>query len=494
VISDTSAPAPGQSGSGLDTGQGEALTGNCTGAGHDPETARLLHEADRQNRREARRDDAYARREKLPVVGARLSDITPKAVHWLWSQRFARSKVSLIAGDPGLGKSQLAASLAAIVTTGSRWPVDRTRCETGNVILLSAEDDPADTIVPRLQAAGADLTRVETVEAIREFHDDGERQRPINLIDDLDALEDKAHVMGDCALVIIDPISAFLGAGRVDSHNNTDVRGVMQGLQRFAERTGAAVICVSHLSKGKHSDVQQAVMGSVAFVAGPRAAFVICRDDPDSDRRLFLPIKNNIGNDKTGLAFRIESAQIEDGISTSRVVWEAEHVTQSANEIYAEASGGDRTATDEAVEFLEQLLADGPVPAKEAKRQATEAGLTERPLRTARQRLGIKPRKRGFDGAWEWALPVTEAPKLTSNTQDDPKRGGVNLEAGGQLPDALDRHREHLEQALAGTSVSVDQLRAELSDDDLADFEADTPPTVEALRLLATRIDGEARS
>ena len=395
---------PGEAERGADDYKSLEFNGHSTAPHHDAETVRLLSEAQREQERARRRDDAYARRYSLPVVGCRLSTIRPKPVHWLWPDRIARGKVSMIAGNPGLGKSQITASLAAIVTTGGQWPVDRTRCERGAVLLLSAEDDPADTIVPRLQVAGADLDRVETVEAIREITEDGERQRPVSLIDDLDHLEDKAHCMADCALVVIDPISAFLGSGRVDSHNNTDVRGVMQGLQRFAERTQAAVVCVSHLSKGKQAQALMAVMGSLGFVAAARAAYGVFADDSDDGRRMFLPLKNNIGNDRTGLAFRIESATTEDGIASSRVAWEAEPVMRSADSIYQDA-GGEATALDEAIDFLESALAEGQRPVPEVKAEAKAADIAPKTLRRAREKLGIRAERTRFDGGWTWALP-----------------------------------------------------------------------------------------
>ena len=466
-------------GLGSDSLESGAVTTTATPPHHDPETARLLAEAECEQKRSERRQEAYTRRFALPVISYRLSTIRPKHVHWLWPERIARGKVTLAAGNPGLGKSQIAASITAIVTTGGHWPVDRTRCERGSVLLLSAEDDPADTIVPRLQVAGADLERVETIEAIREITEDSERQRALSLIDDLEHLEDKTHAMGDCALVIIDPISAFLGAGRIDSHNNSDVRGVMQGLQRFAERTGAAVLCVSHLSKGKQSQALMAVMGSLGFVAAARAAFGVFADDSEDGRRLFLPLKNNIGDDHTGLAFRIESATTEDGIASSRIAWEAEYISRSADEIYSDTGESDRTATDEAVEFLQQTLASGPMPVKEVKAHAREAGINEKPLRNARCRLGIKPEKTRFDGGWQWGLPAEDgpssAPKMPLPPEGAPYDGQGTLGHRGQLGEdsrAPWTVHDAIKRAIAGRPVAVEDVLTRMSDDDVEDLAA----------------------
>ncbi len=100
------------------------------------------------------------------VTTRRLSDIEAKPVSWLWPGRIARGKLTIIAGNPGLGKSQITASIAAVVTQGGRWPLDRSPCTAGDVLFLSAEDDPADTLRPRLEAAGANLHRVHVVDGV----------------------------------------------------------------------------------------------------------------------------------------------------------------------------------------------------------------------------------------------------------------------------------------------------------------------------------------
>jgi len=144
----------------------------------------------------------------------------------LWPNRIARGKLTIIAGNPGLGKSQVTASIAAVVTTGGQWPVDRSRADIGNVLFLTAEDDPADTLRPRLEAAGANLRRVHIVEGVVAGYtgDGSQRSRTFCLSADLQALETKLAEMKDVALLVVDPITAFLGD--TDSHKNADVRGI----------------------------------------------------------------------------------------------------------------------------------------------------------------------------------------------------------------------------------------------------------------------------
>jgi hypothetical protein len=135
------------------------------------------------------------------------------------------------------------------------------------------------------------------------------------------------------------------------------------------------------------------VTGSLAFVAAARAAYIVAKDQTNPARRLVLPIKNNLGTDETGYAFHVEPAELPGGIRTSRIIWEAERVTLTANEALAPAQA------------MEDLLAAGPMKASDVQREARQAGIGDKPLRMARERLRIRPRKRAFADGWEWALP-----------------------------------------------------------------------------------------
>lgn len=442
------------------------------------------------------------------AIAVRLSSVTARAVDWLWPQKIARGKVSLIAGNPGLGKSQITASLAAIVSVGGAWPVDRTPCRPGNVVFLSAEDDAADTIVPRLEAAGADLTKIHKVEAIKAYNDEGHVLRSPSLLDDMPRLSRLIDRIGGADLVVIDPVTAFLGSGRVDSHNNSDIRGVMLSLQEFASEHHVAVVGVSHLSKGKQSQALMAVMGSIGWVAAARAAFGVFADEDSSGRRrLMLPLKNNLGDDENGLAYSIEPVTLESGIQTSRITWEADAVTKSADDVYVE-DDGTKSAKDEAIEFLRDALANGPRPVAEVKAEAKEADIAPKTLRRARERIGIRATRERFDGAWTWGLPSPSSPPLSQGQDGHDGHDGQDgypvhhahlaqdaqlaHQREGGMTGATRRHREHIDRALVGTRVSVEQLWNELDDDDRADFTADDPPPIEALRALAKRLDSAA--
>lgn len=343
-----------------------------------------------------------------PIRYRTLSDVEMKPIRWLWPDRIARGKVTMIAGHPGLGKSQLTLYMAATVSTGSCWPVTDERCECGSVLLLNAEDDAADTLRPRLEAAGADLKRCFIIDAVCKSKSRGAgTERQFNLQADLKHLEAFLIKHSDVALIVIDPITAYLGDA--DSHNNGDIRGLLASLAEFAARHDIAVVCVSHLNKSAgNNDALMRVTGSVAFVAVSRAAFIVASDPDNKERRLFLPIKNNIGKDRDGLAFSVTRHILENGIETSRISWEEEIETRTADDIMAAGGKIKQTGAETAKSWLQDVLHAGPLPASEVERQARAEGFSNKMLRQAREKLKIKPQKQGFGDGWSWALPGNE--------------------------------------------------------------------------------------
>lgn len=341
------------------------------------------------------------------------SDVEPENIDFLWPGRLARGKHTALAGDPGDGKSQISLFIAAAISTGGAWPCNEGRAPIGNVVILNAEDGTADTIVPRLIAAGADLNRIFIVNAVQA--DDGKRRRAFNLQTDLALLEKTIAEIGEVALVIIDPISSYMG--KVDSHKNAETRSVLEPLSEMADRLRAGVLSITHFSKvGTTHNVKalDRFIGSIAFTGAPRAAFTVLPDPHDDERMFFLSAKNNMVPKPQGLAYQLKETILPDHpITASLVVWDAEPVNISANEAMAAgAEGGDHSTRVEAEEFLKEMLADGPMPAKEIEREAEAAGLSWATVRRAKTHLGMKAQRETASefasgkGQWIWALPL----------------------------------------------------------------------------------------
>lgn len=327
-----------------------------------------------------------------------LADTQPSEIKWLLPNRIALGKLSLIGGDPGLGKSLVTLYMAATVSNGGQWP-DGTRAPQGSVLMLSAEDDMGDTIRPRLDACGGDAAKVHVLTVINDPDDNGEdTKRGFSLKCDLSELDRILTQKPDICLVVIDPITAYLGG--VDSHKNADVRALLGPLSELASRHGVAVVAVTHLNKGDGKALYRQ-SGSIAFTAAARASYVVFKDKDDPDRRLFIPVKNNLGDDRTGFAYRVVEAENK----APCVEWEPDLVTidDVDAEVNAtqEASG---SALAEATEFLFDTLKHESMPAKDVLRRARDAGHSEATIRRAKEKLQIISVKQPVSGCWHWGL------------------------------------------------------------------------------------------
>jgi len=330
-----------------------------------------------------------------------MENIEMKHINWLWPERIACGKLTVIAGNPGLGKSQITAAFAAIVSKSLAWPDTDIPTDAGNVIILSAEDDPSDTIKPRLIAAGANLKRCHVLQEVRTFKEGKEGIRTFNLTLDVERLGVEIKKIGNVRLVIIDPISAYLGD--TDSHNNSDMRGLLAPLSAMAAACGVAIILVTHLNKSKDQDVLLRVIGSIGLIAAARSGYAVVKDREKSEIRYFVPIKNNIGNDKDGFSFHIQPMTLRGDIETSKILWHEGLV--NAHKILYSDPERKPTATTGAAEFLRELLSDKTMLKADIEEQAEGAGYNKSALQRAKNRLGIKHRKRGFNGGWEWYFP-----------------------------------------------------------------------------------------
>lgn len=349
---------------------------------------------------EAQGDPLCAHFEMPGVVLACGTDLTPEPVEWLWTYWLALGKVHILAGAPGQGKTTIAAgALAATVTTGGRWP-DGTRCEPGNVIVCSGEDDPSDTLLPRFIAAGGDRSRIFFVQGIR---DEG-GLHPFDPARDMRELEAAIKAAGGAKLVILDPVvSAVTG----DSHKNTEVRRALQPLVDAAATGNFAVLGITHFSKGgQGGDPTQRVIGSVAFSAVARVVLVAAkvRGENGEDRRILARSKSNIGPDDGGIEYQLEQVEALPGIEASRITW-GKAVEGSARALLTDVADDEEQAPrDSAADFLREVLKDGPIPSKTVKAEAVEAGHAWNTVRRAADGLLVIKKKDGMSGGWYWQL------------------------------------------------------------------------------------------
>lgn len=334
------------------------------------------------------------------------SDLTPEPVCWLWPNWLALGKFHLLAGAPGQGKTTIGMAMAATVTIGGRWP-DGTRCEAGNVLIWSGEDDPADTLLPRLLAAGADRNKCFFVSGSRI----GGEVQPFDPAQDMARLLAAVKQIGGIKMLIVDPVvSAVTG----DSHKNTEVRRALQPLVDLAAACQCVLLGITHFSKGgQGSDPSQRVIGSVAFTAVARVVMVAAKvkSEDGEDTRILARSKSNIGPDDGGFQYHLEQVEVDafPGIEAARIAW-GKSVDGNASQLLTDPNEGnaaddeeESSARDSAEDFLKELLKDGPAPTKHVEAEAKAAGISWRTVRRASDVLSVKKQK--SNGGWYWSLP-----------------------------------------------------------------------------------------
>ena len=351
------------------------------------------------------------------VEFVRASDINPEAVSWLWGGWLAAGKFHVLGGAPGTGKTTISMALAATVTTGGRWP-DGTRSPVGNVVIWSGEDDPTDTLIPRLILSGANLSRVYFITEVL----DGDGRRSFDPARDMEPLRRKLAEIGDVRLLIVDPIvSAIAG----DSHKNAEVRRGLQPLADLAASMRCALLGITHFSKGTGGrDPVERLTGSLAFGALARVVLVAAKHQKEGDDgrtvRLFLRAKSNIGPDDGGFEYDLQQGELKThpGIVASSALW-GQIVGGAARELLAtaEATGddGDGGSMATVTDWLRDLLDEegGRIDRRDVMKAAHAMGYTERTVHRAREKLGLVIQQHGFGkdkrSLWTWPNPANPA-------------------------------------------------------------------------------------
>jgi hypothetical protein len=300
-----------------------------------------------------------------------LADVQPQSVDWFWPQRVARGKLTLLSGIPGLGKTFIGLDIMARASTGCRFPDCDSLAPLGSSIFLGMEDGLEDTIRPRLDAAGADVTKIHALKGVKYSDPDTgvEIEDSVDLTQHVEELEELVVRTGDVVTVVIDPLPGFLG--NTDSHKCAEVRRALANVIALADKHKFALIGITHLTKDEAKAAINRTQGSIAFVAAARCVMAVVADKRDTtgQRRLLVPIKNNLGNDRTGLAYQLTT---EFSNRVPAVVWDAETVDIRADEALSpdKPRGPEPEAQGEAGQFLRAALAGGPRPTKDIEAEA----------------------------------------------------------------------------------------------------------------------------
>jgi putative DNA primase/helicase len=312
-----------------------------------------------------------------------LAEVESERVDWLWEGRIPLGYPTMIEGDPGEGKSYVTLALAADISQGRTLPCCSESQAPGNTLLVTTEDHLGNTIKPRLEQLGADMTRISACVERLILNEEG--------------LQELGRRVRDNAIrmVVIDPITANLPSN-VDMYKASDVRGVMAGLSRVAEASKCAIVVVRHLRKGSTDKALHRGLGSIDFAAAARSVLLVGHQASNPSRHAVVHIKSNLAamSHSVGYEFR-------DGIFT----WTGVSTLTAADLMAADVSVSDKLL--EAREFLTQKLADGPSLATEIQRCAEMEGISLATLRRAKDTLGIAVDKTAMDGPWAWELPNT---------------------------------------------------------------------------------------
>ncbi len=316
------------------------------------------------------------------LISTTAASIAPEKIKWLWGNKIPSGTLTIIAGDPGSGKSFLSLYLAAQVSRGGIWPDVEKPAAKGSVILIGDEDDPAKVIIPRLIAHKADRRKIEIVS--------GQQGKGFFCITiHLNLLDNLLKQIDDCRLVVIDPITAYLGA--TNANSNAEVRSVLAPLVNLAAERNVTIIGINHFNKKQGESYIYRGLGSTAFVAQSRSSWGIMIDKDDREMRIFCPIKSNYCIEPTGLKFRI----IDGAIQFEPEPWTG-HIDDAGNE------GTSRL--NEAADWLKQRLEIADMSSNTVFEEGAEKGFSRNLLFRAKEKTGVRASKNGFGGKWFWSL------------------------------------------------------------------------------------------
>lgn len=346
------------------------------------------------------------------------SKVKTHHVDWLWPNRIPLGTLSLLVGIGGVSKSVLSLYMAAQISTGRPWIDTIEPQKPGSTIILSAEDDPSITIVPRLKATEANMDNIYILRGKKVTLPDGTVGHTFlyNLSKDMDLihLDNTLKAVPNPRLVIIDPYTAYMGGA--DSNSNTDVRSFLHPLAALAADHNIAIIGITHLNKNQDLAADFRILGSVGQQNAARMVWLVVSDPEDFERRYFVWLKGNLAPRHTGLAYHLQNTtiQTDDGYDSNMPVccFEKEPVTLTAEELLAprkrKSTGRPQKQTD-AGEWLESILSEGPVDSKLILEEGEALGYSSATLNRVKSKMGImsipiREKNSMKVVKWEWRL------------------------------------------------------------------------------------------
>jgi putative DNA primase/helicase len=340
------------------------------------------------------------------AVIRRAEDVVATRVHWLWHGWLARGKIQTLEGDPGMGKSTLTVEIAAKMTRGYALP-GGIKQEPINVLFMSAEDGVEDTIKPRLEEAGADMSRVSFLDGkLCDFGVD-----LVTIPADLPLLK-RVIVAANIGLVIIDPLSAYW-SDSVNENKNQDVRRALAPLMSIMEETGASCILLRHMTKAQASSPIYRGAGSISIGGAARIVMMVGVDPDDEDVRILACVKTNLAIQPASLAYRLVSSPKNMDVAVIEWVGASGH---SARDLQSADTGDLGPSVSEAVEWLKHYFRGGAIiMVKQMEKDAVAAGISLATLKRARPKAGVESKRdsSGVYGAW---IPDTAGGSATGGS------------------------------------------------------------------------------
>lgn len=330
------------------------------------------------------------------VIVERPQNMVMKKTNWLWMNYIPLGRITILAGDPGIGKSQTSIDLVARITRGDAMP-DGSKGMLGNCGIVTAEDETSETIMPRLVAAQADMRKVRV---IRKVKVDG-NERYLSLPRDLNRLRTTVH-NENLKLLIIDPLNAFVEIG-VNTYKDQDIRSVLAPVEGMAEELGCSVLIIAHLNKKEDAATLYRVGGSIGFVGAARSVLAVQLKKNTDDVHVLYSLKSNLARKPPAQQFEIVGAEVteaSDGetIKTSKVEWLGQ--CSDPNKVTADVPMMEMQCLDF---LIEMFSGDFEVPAKDVRAAAKEAGIAWRTLAEYKPKFKVDSIKR--HGQWYWKAP-----------------------------------------------------------------------------------------